>query len=137
MNVKKTILGTLGYFVSSFLIQGILTMIIAGEYFKSISIFRENPIMYFALPQTIFTGVAFSVLFSLIKLKGNSIIRGFKYGLLIGLLFIPFMALDLPARFSIPSVWTWVLIHCVFGVLHFSVAGILMSLIYGNEVKGV
>ena len=40
MNYKKITLGTLAYFVSSFVIQGLLGFAFAGEYFESISIFR-------------------------------------------------------------------------------------------------
>jgi len=43
MNYKKITLGTLAYFISSFVIQGLLGFAFAGEYFESISIFR-NPV---------------------------------------------------------------------------------------------
>ena len=135
MNFKRIALGTLGYFISSFVIQGFLAMIFAGDYFKSISVFRESPIIYFALPQTILSGIAFSILFPYTKLRGAFIIKGLKFGLLIGLMIVPFIALDLPARFLIPSVWTWVFIQSVLGIVHFVLTGILVAFIYKNEAK--
>lgn len=135
MNIKKVALGTVGFFISNFIVQGVLAMIFAGDYFKSISIFRENPIMYFALPQTILTGIAFTTLFPLTKFSGTWIIKGVKYGLLIGLLIIPFVALDLPARFLIPSVWTWVFIQITLGIVHFMIAGILVGFIFKSKTN--
>ena len=137
MNIKKIALGALGFFLSSFVIQGILSMILAGEYFKSIPVFRESPIMFFALPQTILSGIAFSILFSFSNFKGTSLIRGLKFGLLVGLMIVPFIALDLPARFLIPSVWKWVVIQSVLGITHFGTTGILVGLIYKDKAKGI
>jgi hypothetical protein len=46
---------------------------------------------------------------------------------------VPFAALDLPARFMIPSVGTWILVQGILGMLHHAIAGILIGLIYGRK----
>ena len=135
MNYKKITLGTLAYFTSSFVIQGLLGFAFAGEYFLSISIFRNPPIIYLALPQTVVSGIAFATLYPMTNFKGIPILGGLKFGLLIGLIMVPFVALDLPARFMIPSIGTWILVQGILGILHYAIAGILIGLIYGRDTK--
>jgi hypothetical protein len=136
MNYQKIILGMIAYFISSFVIQGLLGFAFAGEYFSSISILRIPPIIYLALFQTIVAGIAFAILYPMTNFKGTPVLRGLKFGLLIGLIMVPFVALDLPARFMIPSVGTWILVQGILGILHYTIAGILIGLIYGRNTKG-
>ncbi len=135
MKYKKITLGTLAFFISSFVIQGLLCFALAGEYFESISIFRNPPIISLAFTQTIVTGFAFSILYPITNLDGTPLLKGLKFGLLIAIIVVPFVALDLPARFMIPSMWTWILVQGVLGLTHFAIAGILIGLIYGTVVS--
>jgi hypothetical protein len=135
MNYKKFTLGTLAYFISSFVIQGLLGFAFAGAYFSSIPILRNPPIIYLALPQTMATGIAFALLYPMTNFKGTPVFRGLKFGLLMGLIVVPLLALDLPARFMIPSVGTWILAQGILGMLHYAIAGILIGLIYGRNIK--
>lgn len=135
MNYKKISLGAIAYFISSFVIQGILGFMFAGEYFLSIPILRIPPTASLAMPQTLLAGIAFASLYPNTTFKGSPIITGLKFGLLIGLIMVPFVALDLPARFTIPSVGTWIFIQSILGILHFATAGILVGLIYRKTTK--
>lgn len=49
MKYMKIIFGMFAFFISSFVIQGILASVIAGEYFESISVFRNPPIFIMAM----------------------------------------------------------------------------------------
>ena len=135
MNYKKIAFGTLAYFFSSFVVQGLLGFAFAGTYFLGIPILRNPPIVYLALSQAMATGVGFALLYPMTNFKGTPIFRGLKFGLLIGLIVVPLLALDLPARFIIPSTGTWIMAQGILGMLHYAVAGILIGLIYGNNVK--
>lgn len=135
MNYKKIALGTLAFFISSFVIQGMLGFALAGKYFESIEIFRIPPVISLALIQTIITGIAFSILYPMTHFRGAPAVCGLKYGLLIGFIVIPFVALDLPARFMIPSVEQWIIIQGTLGVLHYATAGVLIGLIYKNKIE--
>lgn len=135
MNYKQISLGTLLYFTSSFVIQGILGFVFVGEYFLSIPILRIPPIAYLALPQTLLAGIAFASLYPYTNFKGTSIQAGLKFGLLIGLIMIPFVALDIPARFTIPSVGTWIFIQSILGTSHFAMAGIFIGLVYRKPIN--
>jgi len=135
MNYKKIALGALACFVSSFVVQGILAFALAGTYFSSISIMRIPPTLYLAFSQTIVAGIAFAILYPITNFKGTPVTRGLKFGVLIGLITVPLLALDLPARFLIPSVGTWILVQGLLGMLHYAIAGILIGLIYGRDTK--
>jgi len=135
MNYKNIALGTLAFFFSSFVIQGVLGFALAGEYFESIAIFRNPPVMSLALIQTVITGIAFSILYPMTRFRGAPAISGLKYGLLIGLVVLPFVALDLPARFMIPSMQQWIIIQGTLGFLHYAMAGVLIGLINKNKME--
>ena len=135
MKYKKISLSTLVFFFSSFVIQGLVGFALAGEYFESISIFRNPPIIYLAFSQTIVTGAAFAILYPITNLDGTPVLRGLKFGLLISIIVVPFVALDLPARFMIPSLGKWILIQGVLGIIHYAIAGMLIGLIYGKDAN--
>ena len=135
MNYKKITLGTLAFFISSFVIQGLLGFSLAGGYFESITIFRDPPIFYLAIAQTIVTGIAFAILYPITHFAGTPVLSGLKFGLLIGIIVVPFVALDLPARFMIPSMGTWILIQGILGITHYAIAGVLIGLIYGKDSR--
>jgi len=133
MNYKKIIYGTIVFFLCSFIIQGILGYLIAGDYIKSITILREKPLIQLGMPATLVIGIAFSVLYPLTSIKGSPAIKGLKFGLLTGMLSIPLIALDVPSRFQVPSVATWSAILGGLGVLTHVTAGILVALTYGKK----
>jgi hypothetical protein len=135
MKYKKITLGTLAFFISSFGIQGLLGLALVGEYFESISIFRNPPIIHLAFTQTIITGIAFSILYPITNIGGTPVLSGLKFGFLIGIIVVPFVALDLPARFMIPSVGTWILVQGILGIIHYAIAGVLIGLIYGKDTN--
>ena len=135
MKCKTIALGTLAFFISSFVIQGLLGFALAGEYFETISIFRKPPIIVLAFTQTIVTGIGFSILYPMTPLDGAPILKGLKFGLLIAIIVLPLVALDLPARFMIPSMEKWITVQGGLGIIHFAVSGVLIGLIYGTEPK--
>lgn len=135
MNYKKIGLGALAFFVSSFVIQGMLGFALAGDYVAGVEIMRNPPIFPLALGQALLSGIAFAILYPFTNFTGVPLLRGLKFGLLIGAIMVPFIALDLPARFDLPSIGTWIWTQAVTGILHFAVAGMLVALIYGRSVK--
>ena len=135
MDYKKILLGTAAFFASSFVVQGILGFMLAGDYFLSIPAMREEPLFALSLSQTVITGVGFAILYALTTLAGSPIMRGLKYGLLISLIIVPFIALDIPGRFTIHTVSRWILVQGLLGIVHFGLSGILVGLIYGKRVE--
>lgn len=132
MNYTRIALGAVAFFISSFVIQGMVAFVIAGEYFASIATMRDAPLIYLGMPATLVTGIAFAILYpmTMTNVQGAPVMGGLKFGLLTALLVVPFVALDIPSRFTVPSVGTWVVIQGVLGTLHFAIAGILVGLVY-------
>ena len=135
MNFRKITMGTLAFFISSFLIQGLLGFAFGGDYFLSITIMRQAPLAYLSMPATILTGLVITILYPITTISGTPVLRGLKFGFLIGFIMIPFVALDVPGRFMIPSVGTWILLQGILGLVHSSLAGALIGLIYGKDAK--
>lgn len=132
MNYTKIGLGAVAFFLTSFVFQGMLGFALAGDYFANIPIMRNPPIFPLALGQALLSGLAFAALYPFTAFAGVPWLRGLKYGLFVGFIMVPFIALDLPARFDMPSISTWIWVQIVVGVLHFGVAGLLVALIYSR-----
>jgi hypothetical protein len=135
MNFRKITTGTLAFFISSFVIQGLLGFVFGGDYFLSITIMRQAPLVYLSMPATILTGIAITILYPITHISGTPVLRGLKFGFLTGSIMIPFVALDIPGRFMIPSEGTWILLQGILGIVQASVAGALIGLIYGKDTK--
>lgn len=127
------LLGAIAFFASSFVIQGLLGFALGGEYFASIPAMREEPLVHLAMFATLIMGIGFSMLYPLTAFRGGPVVRGVKYGLLVGLIVVPFLALDIAGRFDIPSVGTWIVIQGALGMLHFVTAGMLVGLIFREK----
>jgi hypothetical protein len=135
MNWKKITMGTVAFFISSFVIQGLLGFVLGRDYFLSITIMRQTPIAHLSMSSTIVAGIAVAILYPITSLSGAPLLRGLKFGLLTGLIMTPFVALDIPGRFMIPTESTWILLQGVLGIVHSAVAGIFIGLIYGKDTK--
>jgi hypothetical protein len=135
MNIRKIALSTLAFFISSFVIQGLLGFALGGDYFLSITIMRQAPLAYLSMSATILTGIAVAIIYPITTVSGTPALRGLKFGFLIGFITIPFVALDVPGRFMIPSVGTWILLQGILGIVHSSLAGTLIGLIHGKDLK--
>jgi len=53
--------------------------------------------------------------------------------LIAGLIIVPFIALDLPGRFMIPSEGKWIFFQSILGFMHTIVAGILIAFVYRKD----
>ncbi|MCB1180068.1 MAG: hypothetical protein KDK36_20990 [Leptospiraceae bacterium] len=133
MNIKKIIFGIIAFFLSSFVIQGILGMVIGGDYFMKMPIMRKEPNPMMGMGATLIMGVAFSILYSVSELNGTNLQKGLKFGILVGLLLVPFLALDIPGRFDIPDTSKWIIIQSSLGFLHFIISGIAVAFIYNKD----
>jgi len=136
MDYKKITVGALSFFMSSFVVQGILGFAVAGEYYFSIPIMREAPLIYLGMPATVIMGIGFSILYPATRFSGTNLMKGLKFGLLVGSIMVPFVALDIPGRFEIPSVELWTLSQGILGIVHYAAAGILVGLVYKSASKG-
>jgi len=133
MDYKKIGFATLAYFFSSFVIQGMLGFAIGGDYFSGITIMRQTPLLYLSMSSTVLTGIALAILYPLTNLQGTPIQKGFKFGLIAGLIIVPFIALDLPGRFMIPNEGKWIFIQAILGMTQSATAGVLIGLVYRKD----
>ena len=81
------------------------------------------------MPATIISGAAISALYQFTKFDGAPLMRGFKYGILTGIIVTPIIAMDIPGRFDVPIAEKWLLVQGILGMVHSSLAGILIGLI--------
>jgi hypothetical protein len=88
-----------------------------------------------SMPATILFGIAYVILYPMANLNGTPVVRGLIFGLITGLIIVPFVALDIPGRFTIPSKGKWILFQGILGIILSAIAGIMIGLIYGKDIK--
>jgi len=79
---------------------------------------RQIPFLYLSMSSTFVSGFAISLLYPYTKFEGTTVVKVVKFGIISGLIILPFIALELPGRFSIPSWEKWIFFHSVLGIFH-------------------
>ena len=130
MNIKRFIIAVIAVFVTfqvlDFIIHG---QILSQEYRSLSQVWR--PDMMSKMWIMVITSLIMSILFVYVFIKGyekKGILEGLRYGLIIGLFMIGVGSFNqyvvYPVPFSLAVKWF------IFGMIEFTVAGIIVSAIY-------
>lgn len=115
------------------MIQGTSHFMLFASHFESISFSRSEPIMILGMLVMLVQGVVLSVgYFKHIK---NEKLSGFKFGILTGLFFVPYIALVEPSKYEVPSVLNWFMVEAFVGMVQFGTFGVILGLIHKQSSK--
>jgi hypothetical protein len=125
------IMAVVAYIIFNFAFAMIWNMVIFKKLYARLTsgISRENPIIPLGLLAIVVQAIALATLFSLFSTGSNPLTKGLMLGLLIGSYSIVYGAFVVPAKFKIKPVSQYAILELVYGILHFSVAGIIVAYI--------
>jgi hypothetical protein len=131
MTNTQFIIAVFAYIIFNFAFAMVWNMVIFKKLYAKLTagISRENPIIPLGLLAIVVQAIALATLFSLFSTGSNPIAEGLKLGLLIGSYSIIYGAFVVPAKFKIKPVSHYAILELVYGVLHFSIAGIIVAYI--------
>ena len=89
--------------------------------------------MQLGLISVLIEGFALSLLFSMYYKGGNPLTEGLLLGLLVGVFSIGYAGLVVPAKFAIEPIWKYSALELGFGIIHFSIAGIILGYIFNKN----
>jgi hypothetical protein len=127
--------GTLAFIFVSFAVQALSHFAINEEHYSGITFMREEPIMALGVFTMIIQGMILTYLYRSTPKPGNPILQGLKFGLLMGVFFVSYIALVEPSKYMAPSILSWFLVEGTAGLIQFGMFGILLGIIYRSASK--
>ena len=135
MNPKLTLLGTLAYTLFTFPFAVIWHVGLFEDNYHSFGYFEGEPSFVLGLLTIIIQGCVLSFLYPYVKFKGQGIIRGLKYSLLIGVFFWTSHVLAFVAKQIVDSSLSFIAMESVYLLIQFGVYGLLIGKIYGKALE--
>lgn len=83
--------------------------------------------MYFGLLTMFIQGLVLTITYLQWSKGEQSIKKGVKFSLLIGLFFVSYLALVEPDKYTVANVTEWILVEATAGLVQFTIFGILLG----------
>jgi len=135
MNNKLALLGTLAYTLVTFPLAVIWHVVLFEDKYHAFGYFEGEPSFVLGLLTIIIQGFVLSFLYPFVKFKGQGIIRGLKYSLLIGVFFWSSHVLAFVAKQVVDSSFSFVAMESFYLLLQFGIYGLLIGKIYGKVLE--
>lgn len=132
MNIKKLGLFVVAYFVITMGWAFPWHMVWFHDLYVEMGAFqRAEPIMPLGIAAILVQGIVIGYLYPFYnKGDGNSILRGVKFSLIIGLMTYTAMGFATAAKFQIEPVSQFLMYHTVFQTIQFVLTGIALGFIF-------
>jgi len=135
MNNKLALLGTLAYTLVTFPLAVLWHVVLFEDKYHAFGYFEGEPSFVLGLLTIIIQGFVLSFLYPFVKFKGQGIIRGLKYSLLIGVFFWSSHVLAFVAKQVVDSSFSFVAMESFYLLLQFGIYGLLIGKIYGKVLE--
>ncbi|MCH7638425.1 MAG: hypothetical protein IH855_03035 [Bacteroidetes bacterium] len=132
---KSTLLGTLAYTLVAFPLAVIWHVVLFEDKYHSFGYFEGEPNFALGLLTIIIQGYILSLLYSYVKFKGQGIIRGLKYALIIGIFFWSSHVLAFVAKQVVDNSLSFVVMESFYLLIQFGAYGLLIGKIYGRGTE--
>ena len=135
MKLKPTLLGTLGYTLTTFPLAVVWHVVLFEEKYNSFGYFEGEPNFVLGLLTIVIQGFILSLLYPRVKFSGNGMTRGLKYSLLIGLFFWTSHVLAFMAKQTIDNASLFVAMESFYLFIQFGIFGVLIGIIYRKDLE--
>ena len=127
----KFILSVVAYLGLSMIMVSLWHFGLFKEHYESISIVRKDPLMQLGMTTMVLQGCVLAFLFPIYNQQatGFSIIKGIKFGLLMGIFLGTYLALAEAGKYIVPSVSNWIMIEGSLSFIQFTLVGGALGLI--------
>ena len=134
-SMRFYVLAVLAFVLATFAVQATSHFAINTEHYAAIPLMRKNTIMELGFLTMLLQGAVLAYFYPIFYRSGSPILRGLKYGLLMGLFLGSYIALTEPAKFAAPSIGEWIAVEGLASLIQFSMYGVLVGLIHGRASR--
>ncbi|MCI0526678.1 MAG: hypothetical protein L0Y56_04400 [Nitrospira sp.] len=131
MNTKKFALAVMGYIVVTFVIAATWHLVLFKGLYDQLGIFtRKEPLIPLGIVSIIMQAFVLAYLYPLFFRGGSPVKEGVKFGLLTGVLMASIAVFAEAGKQQVNSLMIWLAFESMYYLLQFSVAGIIIAVIY-------
>jgi len=134
MNVKKFVLAWVAAVVVTFLLAGLWHLFLLADFYEvqTQAVAREEPKMPFIILGHLILGFLMALAYPIGYKGGAPVKEGFRFGALIGLIWILPWSLNIHGLWNLPL--TVVIVDSAWRVVEEGIAGIVIALVYGRQL---
>lgn len=132
--MKRIALGTIAYTVGTFALAVLWHIVLFEDRYRSFGYIEDEPNFLLGFTTILIQGAVLSVLFPLVRLADNGVVRGLKFAALTGAFFWTSHVLAFIAKQNVPDTGMFVAMETLYLGLQFGLFGILIGLIHRRSV---
>ncbi len=129
----KHILSILGYIAATFATQATSHFAIFSEHYAAVAHIKAEPIFVLGFTSMIIQGAVVSFVFANSRFGGRSLFDAIKFAWLFGAFLVSYIALAEAAKYSVPSVSSWIAVEIAVSFVQFTLVGVAMRLAHGTQ----
>lgn len=132
MKLSRLVAAFSTYVIVTFILAYLWHLTVFGELYRQIGVqsLRGEPIIPFGLIAITLHAFALIYLFANFFPNSPTLATALKLALSTGVFITAYAAFSVPAKFDIEPSGTYILLESTFGLLHYSVLGVLFYLIF-------
>jgi hypothetical protein len=125
--MRRHILSVLGYIVATFVTQAASHFVIFAQHYATISYLKAEPIFALGFTTMIIQGSVLSYVFANSRFAGRSLMDAVRLAWLFGAFLVSYIALGEAAKYSVPSIPSWIAVEAGVGFVQYALAGIFLG----------
>ena len=128
---KKFVFAALAYLLPTMILGMLWHFVFFKELYDSLGIYnRHEPIIPLGLTSMAIQAIVVAYLFPLYAPDGGSVLKGIKFGLIMGVFLFSVSTLANAAKIEVTSMSTWLIIQAAFHLIQFVIAGAVIGFVY-------
>lgn len=133
--MPRVLIACFSYVILTFAIAMIWNMVLFRDTYVALAAtsLRAEPIIPLGLLSVLTEAVAMSLLFHFYCRRSMSLKTAITFALLVGVFSMTYASFTVPAKFVIDPIWQYVSLELIFGLLHYSLVGIVFFFIFNNR----
>jgi len=128
--MRKHLLAVLAYVVATFATQAVSHFAVNAEHYAAVTYLRVQPIFALGVLSMLIQGSIMSYLYVQLPESGRSTGQAVLFAWLVGSMLVSYEALAEAAKYTVPSVTSWIAVEVASGFVQFTLYGVLLGWVY-------
>lgn len=126
--MKSLVLGTSAFVVATFATQAVSHFVVNVDHYAQVEHLREEPVFAFGVLAMAVEGAIMAFLYSRMVWSRRMMINALRFAWLMGAFLASYIAFAEAAKYSVPSMASWIAVELTAAAVQFTFFGILLHL---------
>lgn len=132
--MQKHVLAVLAYVVATFATQAVSHFGVNAAHYAAVTYLRAQPIFALGVVAMLIQGSIITYVYAQVPGAGRSIGHAMRFACLLGGILVSYEALAEAAKYTVPSVASWIAVEVVAGLVQFTLYGALLGWVHRARV---